>query len=90
MSDRGYTGPAGQRPAHTSDEARVVEGLRRLEGSELVLREGTPPDATYTFKHALIQDTAYESLLRKRRQEFHARIARRLETGFPEIVKSRA
>jgi predicted ATPase len=66
--------------------ARLAEALRRLENSELVSREGMPPEATYAFKHALIQDTAYDSLLRKRRQVIHARIATKLESDFPEIV----
>ena len=66
--------------------ARLAEALQRLENSELLFREGMPPDATYTFKHALIQDAAYDSLLRKRRQEIHARIATKLEADFPEVV----
>src|SRR5205814_8103619 len=66
--------------------ARLAEALRRLEDSELVFREGMPPEATYTFKHALIQNTAYDSLLRKRRREIHATIAGKLESHFPEIV----
>lgn len=48
--------------------------------------EGRPPDATYTFKHSLIQNIAYESLLRRRRQEIHARIAETLEAEFEQIV----
>ena len=47
-----------------------------------------PPQATYTFKHALIQDTAYQSLLRSTRQQYHQRIAQVLEMGFPEIAGS--
>ena len=66
--------------------ARLAEALRRLEESELVFREGMPPEATYTFKHALIQNTAYDSLLRTRRQEIHAKIAAKLESDFPEIA----
>jgi predicted ATPase len=45
-----------------------------------------PPDAEYTFKHALVQDAAYSTLLRNRRQQIHARIATTLESQFPEIV----
>jgi len=52
----------------------------------LIFRRGTPPDAEYTFKHALVQDTAYGTLLRGRRQQIHARIAATLEDQFPEIV----
>ena len=47
---------------------------------------GTPPDAEYIFKHALVQDAAYGTLLRSRRQQLHARIAATLEERFPEIV----
>ena len=49
----------------------------------LVFRRGTPPDAIYTFKHALVQDAAYASLLRRRRQQLHAKIAEALEPIFP-------
>ena len=48
--------------------------LRRLEESGLMFRSGTPPDASYTFKHALVRDVAYESLLRARRVELHRRV----------------
>ena len=54
--------------------------------AELIFRRGTPPDAEYTFKHALVQDAAYSTLLRSRRQQLHARIAATLESRFPEIV----
>ena len=54
--------------------------------AELVFRRGTPPDATYTFKHALVQDAAYSTLLRPRRQQLHGRIATTLERQFPEIA----
>jgi predicted ATPase len=54
--------------------------------AELVYRRGTPPDAEYTFKHALVQDAAYGTLLRSRRQQLHARITMILEGRFPEIV----
>jgi predicted ATPase len=47
---------------------------------------GMPPDAEYTFKHALVQDAAYSTLLRSRRQQLHARIVATLESQFPEIV----
>ncbi len=60
--------------------------LDKLADAELVFRRGTPPEARYSFKHALVQDAAYESLLRSRRRQLHARIARSLEEGFPEVV----
>ena len=70
------------------DEDLLCGALDQLIGSGLIFRRGTPPAATYTFKHALVQDAAYESLLRSRRQELHGRIARRLEELFPETVAS--
>jgi predicted ATPase len=60
--------------------------LDQLVRAELIFRRGMPPDAEYTFKHALVQDAAYGTLLRSRRQQLHARIAMTLEDQFPEIV----
>jgi hypothetical protein len=51
----------------------------------LLLQQGTPPDAVYTFKHALVQDAAYDSLLRARRQELHGKIAKAIEERWPHI-----
>jgi class 3 adenylate cyclase len=68
-------------------ERTLREAVERLVHSELVFCRGTPPGATYTFKHALIQDAAYATLLRSRRQELHARIAKVLEDRFPETVE---
>ena len=65
-------------------EDELREALDQLVASELVFVRGTPPAATYTFKHALVQDAAYASLLRSRRQQLHARIARELEERWPE------
>src|ERR1700752_4324930 len=48
-----------------------------------VFQQGAPPDAVYTFKHALVQDAAYDSLLRRRRQELHGKIARVIEERLP-------
>jgi class 3 adenylate cyclase/predicted ATPase len=64
----------------------LEEALAQLVKSELISRRGVPPEATYTFKHALVRDAAYESLLRSRRQELHARIAEILERQLPETV----
>jgi tetratricopeptide (TPR) repeat protein len=58
----------------------------QLAASELIFRRGIPPDAEYTFKHALVQDAAYSTLLRSRRQQIHARIATSLEEQFPEVI----
>ncbi len=57
------------------------EALDRLTDTALIFRRGQPPDATYTFKHALVQDTAYASLLRSRRRHTHLRIAEALEAA---------
>ena len=57
------------------DEATLRRELGRLVEAELIYQRGLPPGATYTFKHALIQDTAYASLLRSTRQGYHRRIA---------------
>ena len=67
-------------------EHRVQEGLQSLVQSELLYCRGTPPDAIYLFKHALLQDAAHETLLRSRRRELHARIAAVLEERFPEVT----
>jgi class 3 adenylate cyclase/predicted ATPase len=59
------------------------DALARLVRAELIFRRGTPPDAEYTFKHALVQDAAYSTLLRGRRQQLHASIVSVLEKQFP-------
>src|SRR5262249_22217789 len=68
------------------DELRAA--LARLVASELVFQGGMPPDAAYTFKHALVQDAAHDSLLRGSRRQLHARIAAALETHSPELMDS--
>jgi predicted ATPase len=65
---------------------QLDDALAQLVHAELIFQRGTPPDAEYTFKHALVQDAAYGTLLRSRRQQFHARIAVTLESQFSEIV----
>jgi predicted ATPase len=67
-------------------EGELSDALGRLAEAGLVFHRGTPPHATYLFKHALVRDAAYGSLLRRRREELHARIAGMLETDFPEEV----
>ena len=71
-----------------SNHAQLDSALLKLEESELVFRHGTPPEAHYTFKHALVQDTAYQSLLKSRRQQIHANIASTLQSQFSEIVEA--
>gem|GEM_PF-6018818 len=73
-------------------EADLREALDQLVEAGLVFRRGVAPDARYTFKHALVQDAAYESMLRARRRQLHARIAEALAgeggniEGSPEVV----
>jgi predicted ATPase len=67
-------------------EAALRHGLARLVDAEILFPRGELPTATYIFKHALIQETAYESLLRRTRQQLHARVAQVLEERFPERV----
>jgi predicted ATPase len=70
----------------------VVElnsALDRVIAAGLLFRQGTPPHATYLFKHALVQDAAYGTLLREPRRALHARIAEILESQFVEIAESR-
>src|SRR5262249_7506436 len=68
------------------DEATLQRELGRLVEAEVVYQRGLPPQATYTFKHALIQDAAYESLLKSTRQHYHQRTAQVLEAQFPETA----
>ena len=70
------------------DETTLQQGLRQLVEAELLYQQGSPPQATYTFKHALIQDAAYQSLLRSTRQQYHQRIAQALEQQFPETAET--
>jgi predicted ATPase len=68
------------------DETTLQQGLRRLMDAELLYQRGVPPQAVYFFKHALIQEAAYQSLLRGIRQQYHQRIAYVLSTRFPDSV----
>jgi class 3 adenylate cyclase/tetratricopeptide (TPR) repeat protein len=78
-------------------EGEVESALDRLLGAGLLFRQGIPPHATYLFKHALVQDAAYGTLLREPRRRLHARIAETLESRevatledrFPEVVTTR-
>jgi tetratricopeptide (TPR) repeat protein len=66
--------------------AELQDALGRLVASQLVFQRGAPPTASYTFKHALVQDAAYGSMLKRRRQQLHFKIAKTLEQRFPETV----
>ena len=70
----------------TMPKQQLDDALAMLVRAELIFRRGTPPDAEYTFKHALVQDAAYSTLLRSRRQQLHGRIATVLEDQFQEMV----
>src|SRR5262245_28266031 len=70
------------------DESALRHALAQLEQAELVFRRGGPPEAVYNFKHALVRDAAYESLLKSRRQQLHGQIARTLKERFADIVAS--
>jgi len=69
-------------------EDELQAALARLVTSELVFQRGVPPDAVYSFKHALVQDAAHGSLLRNARQQLHARIAEALEAQSPGTTES--
>jgi predicted ATPase len=74
-------------PAAQRNEAELQAALTRLTQAGLLFCRGTPPHASYLFKHALVQDAAYGTLLRARRQELHARVAAVLEQHFAELVE---
>jgi predicted ATPase len=67
-------------------EGELQASLTRLVDAELVFQSGVPPDAVYTFKHALVQEAAYGTLLRNARQQLHERIAEALKFHFPEMT----
>ena len=69
-------------------ETLLADALAQLTDSGLAFRKGSPPEAVYTFKHALIQDAAYDSLLKSRRQTLHAKIAEAIEEHFPKLKET--
>jgi tetratricopeptide (TPR) repeat protein len=70
------------------DDQALNAALEQLEEAELLSRRGTPPEASYSFKHALVQEAAYESLLKSRRQLLHKRIGDVLRDQFPVIAQT--
>jgi class 3 adenylate cyclase/tetratricopeptide (TPR) repeat protein len=74
--------------ASVRGDAQLRAALARLATSELVFERGTPPDSVYRFKHALVQDAAYGTMLRSRRRQVHAVIANALVEQFPEKAES--
>jgi class 3 adenylate cyclase/predicted ATPase len=69
-------------------EERFQDALQRLVDAGLVFQRGAPPTTEYLFKHALVQDAAYGTLLRRTRQQLHARIADALAAHFPELMET--
>jgi len=70
------------------DDGALQHALRRLVEAELLYQRGLPPQVTYLFKHALIQEAAYRSLLKRTRQHYHRRIAQVLEGRFPDMAQT--
>ena len=66
----------------------MQQGLAQLVDAELLYQRGSPQQTQYHFKHALIQETAYQSLLKSTRQHYHQRSAQVLATQFPEIIET--
>jgi class 3 adenylate cyclase/predicted ATPase len=72
----------------TLREIQLQDALMKLVAAELIFVRGAPPTATYVFKHALVQDAAYDTFVRSNRQQLHARIADALGTQFPEMAET--
>ena len=70
------------------EEALLQERLAQLVDTELLYQRGRPPRAKYIFKHALVQDAAYASLLKSTRQQYHQQVAQMLEARFPDTVET--
>ena len=68
------------------DDEDLNDGLAQLVAAGFLQQQGAPPDATYRFKHALIQDAAYQSVLKTTRQQYHQRIAQTLQARFDDVV----
>ena len=72
----------------TIPESDLHSALAKLSESDLIYSRGIPPEATYSFKHALIRDTAYEALLKSRRRELHRRVAIAMTETFPALAET--
>jgi tetratricopeptide (TPR) repeat protein len=70
------------------EEKMLQSGLGQLVVDELLYQRGRPPRSRYLFKHALIQDAAYQSLLKRTRQQYHQQVAKLLEERFPEVAST--
>ena len=69
-------------------ERELKDALTKLAGAELIFPHGAPPAASYVFKHALVRDAAYETLLRTKRHQLHGRIAEVLQERFPDTAET--
>ena len=69
-------------------EQELTPALDQIVRAGLLFRQGVPPHSSYIFKHALIQDAAYGTLLREPRRALHARIAETLESGFADVAEN--
>jgi class 3 adenylate cyclase/predicted ATPase len=76
------------RAAGELEDGSLQTALERLAEADILLVQGLPPNSEYRFKHALIQNAAYESLLKRARQQLHARIATSIEGWFPQLVEA--
>ena len=74
------------RATSTFEEPRLRDGLESLVDAELLYQRGRPPRSRYIFKHALVQDAAYQSLLKRTRQQYHRQVAELLESQFADMV----
>src|SRR5262249_10084118 len=74
------------RAVSPTTEGELQSAIAKLTEAELVYTRGIPPQASYQFKHALVQDAAYEALLKSRRRQLHRRVGETLAEKFPEIV----
>lgn len=70
------------------DESNLTDGLGKLVDAELLYQRGRAPHSKYVFKHALIQDAAYSSLLNRNRRKYHEQVAQLMESHFPETVET--
>ena len=84
---RGFSYPLIRAVADMEDTA-LQTALERLAEADILLVQGLPPESEYRFKHMLIQDAAYENLLRSRRQFLHRRVGQTIESRFAEIAES--
>lgn len=77
------------RAVSSQSDSELRRGLGQLEDAEILYKRGVAGAITYSFRHALIQDAAYESLLKSTRQQYHSRIARAIEEKFPDLAEGR-